>query len=115
MWISKQMNRKLQQKSAERAKVTLADTDVTEMTGNFQRRDAVVYTPYGYSAKIPYGENVLIVPTGAVSACTGSEDRAEGLDYGEVKLTSKGGAVIHLRNDGSIVLNGQVIEAAKGE
>ena len=41
--------------------------------------------------------------------CIGVESDSSAVGYGEVKITSLSGAYIHLKNDGSIELNGLLI------
>ncbi len=47
--------------------------------------------------------------------CAGLASAAEGaLEQGEVRLYSAGGAEIRLRNDGCVVINGQVFQPKEG-
>ena len=55
---------------------------------------------------VPQGEKVVMLPESGV--CLGAVNDAGGLQPGEVRLFSSGGAEILLRADGAVVINGQV-------
>lgn len=64
--------------------------------------------PYGFSSVAAQGGKAVLVDgyCAGVSALPDS-----GLAQGEVRLFSQGGAEILLKNDGSVVINGQSIAA----
>jgi len=55
------------------------------------------------------GDNVLLLPVQGNDACLGVLSATAGLNPGELRLTSSGGASITLRSNGEIDLNGAII------
>lgn len=111
MWISKNITSSKAEEKAERASVTLYDyeSDNIEAGSTIVNRGVESYTPYGYSCGVPVGEDVMIIPSDGGQAMIGTLSKSSGLKSGEIKISSKGGATIILRNDGSIELNSLVI------
>lgn len=111
MWISHRLNADYARSEAEQATVTLEGV-ATEATGTLQTRDFVQCHPFGYHATLPLGTTVLSVPTAlgnaVVGVATGSSQ--EELQVGEVRITALSGAFIYLKKDGSVVINGAVID-----
>ena len=70
---------------------------------------ALVFAPRGISYLPAMGDNVLLLPVEGADACLGVLTSTGGLNPGELRLTSSGGATITLRNNGEIDLNGAVI------
>ena len=98
----------------ECAGVTLGGSQV-ETVASAHLRETPVYAPYGYAANVPAGAQVLLLSGGedgavVVGARMGSADLAPG----EVELRSPGGAVVRLCRDGTVRINGLVINE-KGE
>lgn len=81
----------------ECAGVTLGGSQV-ETVASAHLRETPVYAPYGYTANVPAGARM------------GSADLAPG----EVELRGPGGAVVRLCRDGTVRINGLVINE-KGE
>lgn len=111
MWISRNIVTAKAEEKAEKGSVTLYDynSENIEAGSTIVNRDVESYTPYGYSCGIPVGENVMVIPSDSGQAMIGTLSKSSGLKSGEVKISSKGGATIVLRNDGSIELNSMVI------
>lgn len=109
MWISKAINSVPVSQKPEKAVVTMATTGATEATGSFQTRDFIEFTPFGYASKIPQGTEVLMIPTSDGNACCGAKSASQSLTAGEIKITSPFGGYLHLKSDGSVVINGVVI------
>lgn len=82
----------------ECAGVTLGGSQV-ETVASAHLRETPVYAPYGYAANVPAGAQVLLL--------SGGED-------GAVELRGPGGAVVRLCRDGTVRINGLVINE-KGE
>ena len=89
----------------ECAGVTLGGSQV-ETVASAHLRETPVYAPYGYAANVPAGAQVLLLS----GARMGSTDLAPG----EVELRGPGGAVVRLCRDGTVRINGLVINE-KGE
>lgn len=93
---------------------TVAQVTFSEETGYGavsanEQRGLPVFAPRGMAYRPCEGDNLLLVPAGGANVCAGVLCAAEELEAGEVRLASASGAVIHLRQDGSIVLNGVTI------
>jgi len=70
-------------------------------------RDIPAVRPYGYHACPPLGHRVLVVQTPHGPAVMGALFTPEGIEPGEIRLVSAGGATLVLKNDGRVVINGQ--------
>lgn len=111
MWISEAINSATVSQKPEKAVVTMATTGATEATGSFQTRNFMEFAPFGYASKIPEGTEVLMIPTSDGNACCGAKSASHSLKPGEIKITSPFGGYMHLKTDGSVVINGVVISA----
>ena len=60
MWLSRSF-KSTEQNAAETGVITLNTDDVTEANSSLPSRSAQCFSPYGYSSRIPVGEEVLIV------------------------------------------------------
>ena len=94
----------------ECAGVTLGGSQV-ETVASAHLRETPVYAPYGYAANVPAGAQGRL-PSGAVVA--GARMGSTALAPGEVELRGPGGAVVRLCRDGTVRINGLVINE-KGE
>ena len=75
--------------------------------------------PYGVRYSAPGGTKMLILPVSDGSACMGEiagEAQAghPALAEGELSITMPSGACLHLKNDGTVVINRKVIIGADG-
>ena len=104
MWISKQII-----KEQKVPAVTMSSNGAVEATSTGVERNVNFYSPYGYNFCVPKGERLLLTQGGGEQVCIGVENDSSNVEYGEIKITSLSGAYIHLKNDGSIVINGLVI------
>lgn len=111
MWMSKNIVNAKAEEKAEKGSVTLYDTDrdSIEAGSTLINRGIESYAPYGYSCVVPVGEEVMVIPSDNGQALIGTLSKSGGIKSGEIKISSKGGATIVLRNDGSIELNSLVI------
>lgn len=109
MWLSRNFKQR-DTNTAESGVITLSDENCTEANSSTPSRNAVCYAPYGYSYKLPVGETVLIVNGASGTAVAGAKVEPSGLAQGEIELRSLGGAHIVLKNDGSVEINGLVID-----
>ena len=97
-----------QEEKAEAGCVTISGRTI-EADSSVSVREVKSYSPYGYSAVVPVGEEVMLVPSAEGQAIIGSRLKASELASGEIRISSKGGAEIILKNDGSVVINSLVI------
>lgn len=67
--------------------------------------------PYGVFSVPPVGECAVVLPLDDGEISLGVMANPEGLEEGEIMLKSKGGASIVLKNDGRVLINGEVYGA----
>lgn len=117
MWLSK----KFSACQAVEREGTMADMGVTTIGGGSasvmtrgEQRDLEIFSPGGVVWQPRAGDTVLVIKGGVgcqercvVAAATGGET-PEDMEPGELYLYSAGGASVHLKNDGSIAVTGDV-------
>lgn len=108
MWISKNIAGMGYESLAERGSVTLSSNEF-EAGSTCTQRSIDTFAPYGYQSKAPVGQQVMILPSSDGQAVIGSLCSYKDLDSGEIRIISKGGATILLKNDGTIQLNSLTI------
>jgi phage gp45-like len=64
--------------------------------------------PYGIVSVPPDGHSTVVLPLEDGEVMLGVTDNAAKVNVGEVALFSQGGASIVLKNNGDVVINGQV-------
>ena len=115
MWLSKTIA--LRQRAAQES--AAADMGVTTIGGGGasvmtrgEQRDLEVFAPGGLIWQPKAGDTVLVDKGGTggqeqcVVAASTAADTPKGLAPGELFLDSRGGASIHVREDGSIAVKG---------
>ena len=68
-----------------------------------------LFLPSGYQSLPPEGELGLLLPLGDGYLLAGTACTPQGLEPGEIRLQSAGGAWIHLKNTGEVLINGLTI------
>lgn len=106
MWLSKQQKRTSPPPSVDTGQVTIADDSVAVELDS-ERRNLCVYAPGGYVWKPSVGQKVLVLKSEGESGIIGLPVETA-CEPGEISLSSEGGAQISLKNDASIVLDGEV-------
>ncbi len=106
MWISEQISKGQPQTENQTGKSTLNSNGSVEITSTGVCRDVELYSPYGYSFSLPVGQNVLLTRCDGAQAGLGVALSSNALAQGEIKITALSGAYIHLKQDGSVVING---------
>lgn len=106
MWISKQMVRESAEPAAQTGKSTLNNNGSVEAVSTGVNRDLTLISPYGYNFSLPSGSDLLLMKADGSQLGIGVPAAAYELKTGEIKITAKSGAYIHLRDDGTISLNG---------
>lgn len=109
MWLSKAISKGVDAPKAEKGVVTIANQKDFEVGSSVQARNLPTYAPYGYNAVPPVGEELILVPSSDGQVALGAKSRVSSLKNGEVMITSKGGASIVLKNDGTVIINSMVI------
>ena len=110
MWLSKQLSGSAaEQTVAEFGSVTMEGNNTAVVTEGEKRGVSTVF-PGGYAYRVQTGETVAILHCGNTDLIQGTIlDRVpDELEPGEVKITAAGGAAILLKNDGNILLQGNV-------
>ncbi len=109
MWMSKMISKYEQNQKAEKGSVTLSDRCI-ETDGTVKARNIESFAPYGYQTVPPVGEEVMLLPSSHGQVIIGSKSENSDLESGEIKISSKGGASIILKNDGSVMINSAMID-----
>lgn len=85
-----------------------------------ESRGIPIFAPRGVAYRPCEGDRMIIMNIDGSQACIGSLCVTDGLDSGEISISSAGGAKILLKNSGEVVINGltitkdgQIIEAAR--
>lgn len=112
MWIPKEITGNSKQQQAMNGSVTYSDAAKTAVSTVENCNSAEKVAPYGITYVPPSGAKTLIIPVGEVQYCSGVVcEEKDILSPGELMLFSSGGANIILKNDGTVVINGQVFAA----
>ncbi len=129
MWLSKILNENNNESPAVEGISTGNSNGGTCASAEYSAFGIPAFSPYGYTAAIPAGQELLLINSAAGTVCAGcreggnignsensnisaaknSDTAAAGLAPGEISITSLGGACITLKNDGSVVINGLTI------
>lgn len=110
MWLAKKLAAPAAEPvAAEFGSVTI-EGDQTAVVTEGERRDISAVFPGGYFYRVQTGEMVAVLRCGGTELIQGVVANAvpEDLEPGEVKISSAGGASLLLKNDGSILLQGNV-------
>lgn len=95
-----------ERRDAAIAQVTFSDSAGFGAVGSSEARGIPVFAPRGISYVPCEGDRLLMLPVDGTETCVGCLCAEPGLPGGELKLSSAGGAVILLKNNGEIILNG---------
>ncbi|MFR5875366.1 MAG: hypothetical protein ACLUFN_02625 [Eubacterium sp.] len=110
MWLSKMLSKSDTVDKAEKGRVTLSEPDSFEAGSSVTSRNINSYAPYGYNSLAPVGEEIILVPSSDGQVAIGTKNDSTSLESGEIKITSKGGASIILKNDGRVIINSLEID-----
>lgn len=119
MWLSERAAGK--KESAAQIGVATIGGEAVGVSTELERRNLKLCAPGGYFWRPRAGESLLIIKCGGEdgeSCVAGAQQGGapEGMENGEVYITSAAGAALWLRNDGRILmtgdlyLNGQKVE-----
>ena len=104
MWLTKQLQ------GAEGLKMRSGLVESTEsfnVQGEKKFRSPEQVTPYGISSRAAGGKEAVMLGSYCAGVVNGEDSK---LSAGEIRLYSSGGAEILLKNNGDVVINGQVFE-----
>lgn len=110
MWLSKKMSQAAREEepSVSLGVITIGGGSAGAVTGS-EKRDMAIISPGGFAWRPKSGQNVLVLKTGegeSIIAGAVQDSNAE-LENAEVKIASNG-ASITLKNDGRILVNGNL-------
>lgn len=112
MWLTSFLNKTKASTVAAKGSVTATGQQGLEVDASTQHRDVAVVAPYGIAYVPPVGEGAVVVPFDGGEACVGVVSAvSQKLDRGELMLYSAGGASIVLKNDGSVLINGEKVNS----
>lgn len=103
MWLTKRLSEETGTDRVRRGTVT-AGGDAPVVLADTEYREPESVTPYGLSSKMPEGARAAMLGGLCLGCC---EAPGEGLEDGELRLYSAGGAEILLKNSGEVFINGQ--------
>ena len=108
MWISQKVGA-LEQPSAQiQVGEVLSNTGSLSIQAVGQYSAVPLAAPFGITYVPPKGTKVVLLEEEDTVLCTGAISESVNLSEGELMLRSSGGAYIYLKNNGDIVINGQV-------
>lgn len=110
MWISRQITKTQESTALQSAVSTLNSNGEVEAVSTGAERSIHIYAPYGYSFSLPAGVDMLLTKSDGEQAAIGTLMKNSGIKAGEIKITAASGAYIHLKNDGTVVINGLQID-----
>lgn len=94
------------------AQVSFSESGGFGAVGESEQRSLTVCAPRGFAYRPCEGDKLLLIPADGAMLCAGVLNSTAGLEGGELRLSSAGGAVIELKNNGDIILNGWTITRA---
>lgn len=110
MWMNRAINQLDQPEPLHFATVTQAAGGTINTISHIQTLNTPVVSPAGITSMPQAGQEVFVVPTiSGDYVCLGITAADSTILEGELKLFSTGGAIIHLKSNGDIVLNGLII------
>lgn len=102
MWLTRQFEQKA---GAQVTSGEVSGGETLTVTGESVHIAPQLLLPYGFSSTPPSGNQAVLL-NGMCAGVAAVQDSR--LEDGEVCLYSAGGAEILLKNDGTVVINGQV-------
>lgn len=106
MWISKQITKTQDTPAVQTGTSTLNSNGQVEAVSTGAERNIGIYSPYGYSFSLPAGVKMLLAKSDGQQAAIGTLMSSDVLAAGEIMIKSSSGAYIHLKENGSVIING---------
>ncbi len=107
MWLLKNLSKnKTHEKINDKGEVINLGASGINIKATQNYADVPVVAPFGIAYKPPENEEIIIMPLHNSCVSIGSVCDTSNLESGEIKLFSKGGASLILKNDGRILANG---------
>lgn len=111
MRLSQLLNQKFSSNPISTANVNSSTIGHFSAVSFCQQQNIPVFAPYGISFLPKNDSQVLLLNVDGTDVCVGSLSDYSNLNSGELMLSSSGGAKIHLKSNGDIMLNGVLITA----
>lgn len=105
MWLTEKLTRQNQNNVVAGGQVITAG-NYGIISAETELREPECVHPFGYYAVAPQGEKIKCLDGVVLGS---SEPMPQQLLEGEILISSAGGAYIKLCNDGSVIINGEVI------
>ncbi len=111
MWIPEAISGSDKTKNPFFGNVVYSSGGNIDITGNESIKNIEAVTPYGVAYVPPKGTRAVVLPVGNTAVVCGISGKIPfELNEGEVGFYSSGGASIVLKNDGTVLINGQEFE-----
>ncbi|MEE0956731.1 MAG: hypothetical protein UH734_01435 [Ruminococcus sp.] len=108
MWLMSYMTKNsIEKPSAVKGSVGHG-AEGTTVTASGEHKNLPCCFPYGIVSIPPEGHSAVVLPLEDGEVALGVTDNSAAVEPGEVALFSKGGASLVLKNNGDVVINGQV-------
>lgn len=109
MYLSRKMNTRFKPNPASAALVSNTGRGKFGAVSSSEQQNVPIFAPYGVSYLPNDKDQLLLVNVSGTEVCVGTLSDYSNLHPGELKLQSQGGAVIHLKTNGDVVINGLTI------
>lgn len=109
MWITRRLSQSPRDSAPASARVTQARGGLIDAVGAYEHIGTPSVMPYGFTSLPAGGEEVLVAQAQGFDICLGAISGESTLAPGEVLIRSSGGAAIHLKNNGDVIINGLII------
>ena len=106
MWISKQITKAQETPTVQTGTSTLNSNGQVEAVSTGAQRNISIYSPYGYCFSLPTGAQMLLAKSDGQQVAIGTLMNSDGVAAGEIMIKSQSGAYVHLKNNGSVIING---------
>lgn len=110
MWIAQKMTGQTGSHGHQLGKVTGQSGASILVQGDTDYKNLPMAAPYGITWLPPEGKVAVVLSRGGdgqTDICIGTRLETAEIEPGELLLRSSGGATIHLKNTGEVVINGQ--------
>lgn len=101
-------NNSITSPNAVKGSVNKNDSSGTAVMSSGEHKELKSCFPYGVYSVAPTGERAVVLPLDDGEVGLGVIAKGSDLEAGEIMLYSKGGASIVLKNNGDVLINGEV-------
>ena len=109
MWLMNYItNHSMTSPEAAKGETNTGGAGGTAVASSSEHKALEMCFPYGIFSVAPSGERAVVLPLEDGEVALGVTDNSQNIEVGELALFSQGGASIILKNNGDVVINGQV-------